>query len=80
MTEKLLKDKVRESLNNEIRPLLQAHGGDVELVEVTDDGIVEIKLQGACSSCMGAIMTLKNLVEKNLKIAVPEVKAVERVA
>lgn len=79
MAERTIKDKVKDALNNDIRPMLQSHGGDVELVEVTDDGIVRIKLSGACAHCMGAIMTLKNLVEKNLRAAVPGVKSVERV-
>ena len=74
----LIKDKVKAVLN-QIRPALQADGGDVELVEVTDDGIVRIKLKGACAHCMGAIMTLKNVVEARIRAAVPEIKAVERV-
>ncbi len=78
MSEKLLKDKVQEVLD-QIRPLLQRDGGDVELVEVTDDGIVKIKLRGACAHCMGAVMTLKNVVEARLKAAIPEVMGVERV-
>ena len=78
MSEKLLKDKVQEVLD-QIRPLLQRDGGDVELVEVTDDGIVKIKLRGACAHCMGAVMTLKNVVEARLKAAVPEITGVERV-
>ncbi len=78
MAEQLLKDKVREILN-QIRPALQADGGDVELVDVTEDGIVQIKLRGACAHCMGAVMTLKNVVEARLRAAIPEVKGVERV-
>jgi Fe-S cluster biogenesis protein NfuA len=78
MAEQLLKDRVKDTLN-EIRIMLQSHGGDVELVEVTDDAIVRIKLKGACAHCMGAIMTLKNVVEAKLRAAIPEIKAVERV-
>ncbi len=78
MAEQLMKDKVREILN-QIRPMLQADGGDVELVEVTDEGVVRIKLRGACAHCSGAIMTLKNVVEARLRAAIPEVKSVERV-
>jgi Fe-S cluster biogenesis protein NfuA len=78
MAEQLLKDKVKDVLN-EIRTMLQTHGGDVELIEVTDDGIVRIKLKGACSHCTGALMTLKNVVEAKLRAAVPEIKTVERV-
>lgn len=79
MTELLLKDKVKEILN-QIRPALQADGGDVEFVELTDEGIVKIRLRGACAHCMGAVMTLKNVVEARLRAAIPEVKGVERVA
>ena len=78
MPEKLLKDKVQEVLD-QIRPALQRDGGDVELVEVTNEGIVKIKLRGACAHCMGAVMTLKNVVETRLKAAIPEVKGVERI-
>jgi len=69
-------DKVQE-LINEIRPNLQADGGDIELVEVTDEGIVKVRLQGACRGCPGAAMTLKMGVERILKEKIPEVKAVE---
>ncbi|HET6421476.1 MAG TPA: NifU family protein [Geobacteraceae bacterium] len=59
-----------------IRPALQADGGDVELVEVTDDGIVKVKLVGACGHCPMSTMTLKNGIEKTLKQKVPGVKEV----
>lgn len=64
----------------EIRPNLQDHGGDIELVDVTPDGTVKVKLRGACAGCPGAAMTLKNGVERYLKEKVPEVLAVENVA
>jgi Fe-S cluster biogenesis protein NfuA len=73
-----MKDKVIKVIE-QIRPNLQADGGDIELVEVTDDGIVRVKLQGACHGCPGAAMTLKMGVERLLKANVPEVKAVENV-
>jgi Fe-S cluster biogenesis protein NfuA len=73
-----MKEKVRAVID-EIRPQLQADGGDIELVEVTDDGVVRVRLQGACSGCPGAAMTLKAVVENMLKSRVPEVKGVERV-
>jgi Fe-S cluster biogenesis protein NfuA len=63
----------------EIRPNLQADGGDIELVDVTEDGTVKVKLQGACHGCPGAAMTLKMGVERLLKKSIPEVKAVENV-
>ena len=58
--------------------MLQADGGDVELVDVVD-GIVKLRLQGACAGCPGAQMTLKMGVEKQLKQDIPELKAVEAV-
>ena len=62
-----------------IRPSLQADGGDIALIDVTPEGIVKVKLQGACSGCPGAAMTLKRGVEATLKKHIPEVMGVERV-
>ena len=73
-----MREKVEVALQD-IRPALQADGGDVELVEVTDDGIVKVKLKGACGGCPMAQMTLKQGVERHLKKAVPEVTSVESV-
>ncbi len=73
-----MKEKV-QSVINEIRPNLQADGGDIELVDVTQDGIVKVRLRGACHGCPGAAMTLKMGVERLLKSKIPEVKAVENV-
>jgi Fe-S cluster biogenesis protein NfuA len=70
-----MKAKVEAALNK-IRPMLQADGGDVELVEVVD-GVVKVRLQGACAGCPMSQMTLRNGIEKMLKEAIPEVKAVE---
>ena len=58
---------------------MQADGGDIELIDVTEDGIVKVRLVGACSGCPGAQMTLQMGVERVLKARVPEVKAVEAV-
>ena len=69
-----MKEKVENALAA-IRPALQADGGDVELIEVTD-GTVKIKLQGACGGCPMASMTLKHGIERVLKEKVPEVKEV----
>lgn len=66
-----------EAVINEIRPSLQADGGDVELVDVVD-GVVTVKLKGACAGCPMSQITLKNGIEKLLKEKVPEVKSVER--
>jgi Fe-S cluster biogenesis protein NfuA len=62
-----------------VRPALQADGGDVELVEVTEDGIVKVKLTGACGHCPMSTMTLKMGIERALKEQVPGVKEVEQV-
>lgn len=73
-----MKDKVQAALDK-IRPMLQADGGDVELVEVTDKGIVKVRLTGACKGCPMSQMTLKGGVERVVLKEVPEVKAVEAV-
>lgn len=73
-----MRDKVVAALEK-IRPALQADGGDIELVDVTDDGIVMVRLQGSCAGCPMSQMTLKNYVEQVIKEAVPEVKAVQAV-
>ncbi|HEC96685.1 MAG TPA: NifU family protein [Nitrospirae bacterium] len=70
--------KVEEVINR-IRPTLQRDGGDVELVEITDDNIVKVKLVGACGTCPMSIMTLKGGIEAAMKQAIPAVKAVEAV-
>lgn len=73
--EKTLKEQVEEQLQR-VRPALQADGGNVELVEVGDDGVVQVRLQGACGSCPMAQMTLKHGIERHLKEKLPEVKEV----
>jgi len=70
-----MKEKVQEALNK-IRPNLQADGGDVELVDVGSDGIVKVRLTGACGHCPMSQMTLKAGVEKVIMQAVPGVKKV----
>jgi len=73
------KDKVEEALK-QVRPMLQRDGGDIELVSVEEDGVVKVRLRGACGSCPMSTMTLKMGVEKYLKQHVPEVKEVVQVA
>ena len=73
-----MKEKV-ETLLVEIAKALRADGGDIELVEITDDNIVKVKLKGACAGCPFSQMTIKNFVEKQLKKNIPEVEAVEAV-
>lgn len=68
-----------QSALDEVRPHLQADGGDVELVEVTDDGVVKVRLTGACAGCPMSQMTIKWGVENYLKKKIPEVKSVEAV-
>lgn len=70
--------KIQEEINR-IRPFLQRDGGDVQLVEVTDDNVIKVKLMGACGSCPMSMMTLKGGIERELKKAIPELKAVEAV-
>lgn len=60
-----------------IRPAIHADGGDIELVDVTDEGVVRIRFQGACVGCPSSTMTLQMGIERNLKTHVPEVTAVE---
>jgi Fe-S cluster biogenesis protein NfuA len=68
-----------EQALNEVRPSLQADGGDVELVDVTAEGIVKVKLKGACSGCPMSQMTLSQGIERYLKKQVPDVQKVESV-
>jgi Fe-S cluster biogenesis protein NfuA len=70
-----MKEKVQAVLDK-VRPMLQADGGDVELVDV-QDGVVKVRLQGACAGCPMSQMTLRNGIERTLKQAIPEIKAVE---
>lgn len=73
-----MKERVQKVID-QIRPNLQADGGDIELVDVTEDGTVKVRLQGACHGCPGAAMTLKMGVERLLKKSIPEIKTVENV-
>ena len=75
----MLEDQVKAALEN-VRPSLQADGGDVEFVSLADDGTVSVKLTGACGSCPMSQMTLKMGIEKYLQKEVPQVTAVVGVA
>ena len=75
ITDKKIIDKIEKALTK-IRPFLNEDGGDISLVEVTQDMVVKVKLTGACSTCNVSMMTLKNGVEVAVKNAVPEVKEV----
>ena len=71
--------KIKKSLQ-EIRPFLEADGGDINFIELTEDWVVKVELTGACSSCSVSMMTLKNGVEVAVKNAVPQVKEVIEVS
>jgi Fe-S cluster biogenesis protein NfuA len=70
-----LKDKVQSVLNL-IRPAVQADGGDIELVDVSSDGIVQIRFHGACHGCPSSTMTLQDGIQRNLREKIPEIKQV----
>ncbi len=70
-----LREKVELALED-VRPALEAHGGNVTLVDVSDDGIVSVTLEGACKGCPMSQMTLRMGIERHLKEQIPEVKEV----
>ncbi len=70
-----MKEKVQKAIDA-IRPSLQADGGDVELVDVSEDGIVKVRLTGACHGCPMSQMTLKMGIEKTIKNQIPDIKEV----
>jgi Fe-S cluster biogenesis protein NfuA len=74
----MLKERVLTALDN-VRPSLQADGGDIELVSVEENGVVKVRLQGACHGCPMSQMTLKQGVERYLKEEIPEVTSVESI-
>lgn len=78
MIAKETEDKIKDVLE-QLRPYLQADGGDLALSEITDDMVVKVKLVGACGSCPMRTMTLKAGIENTLKRQVPEVQSVEAV-
>ncbi|HQP31216.1 MAG TPA: NifU family protein [Deltaproteobacteria bacterium] len=73
-----MKEDVQKALDK-TRGYLRQDGGDVELVDVSEDGVVKVKLMGACGGCPMATMTLKSMIEKVVKAEVPGVKTVESV-
>ena len=73
-----LTKRVEDALD-QIRPYLQADGGNVSLIEITNDYIVKLELLGACKSCSMSMMTLKAGIEESIKRAVPEIKSVEAI-
>jgi Fe-S cluster biogenesis protein NfuA len=73
-----MRERVEQVLNL-IRPAVQSDGGDVELVDVSPDGVVQVRLHGACVGCPSSTMTLQTGIERNLKLRVPGVSAVQAV-
>ncbi len=73
-----MRERIEKALSD-IRPALQADGGDVELVDVEDGIVVKVRLTGACSGCPMSPLTLKQGIEQHVKKAVPEVLSVEEV-
>ena len=72
-------EKRVKNILEQVRPYLQADGGDVNFVELTDDMVVMVELTGACGSCPYSTMTLKNGIESVMKKSIPEIKAVEQI-
>ena len=73
-----MEQKIKDALA-QIRPYLQRDGGDIEFVELTEDNVVKVRLQGHCAGCPGAQMTIKGVVERLLKESYPEIQSVESV-
>jgi Fe-S cluster biogenesis protein NfuA len=78
LNKEYLTEKVNEALDS-LRPFLEADGGDMRLVEITDDGIAKVQLLGACHDCSMSAMTLKAGVEQAVRKMAPEIKAVEAI-
>ncbi len=75
----IMKEKVQKVIDEKINPMLATHGGACELIDVTEQNVVQVKLKGACGGCPGAMITLKGFVLEALKENIPEVTDVEPV-
>lgn len=73
-----MEQEIKQALE-QIRPFLQRDGGDIEFVELTEDNIVKVRLQGHCAGCPASTMTIKGVVEQLLQNDFPDIKAVEEV-
>lgn len=73
-----MEEKIKDAIG-QIRPFLQRDGGDIEFVELTEDNVVRVRLQGHCAGCPGAQMTLRTVVERIIRESYPEIKGVEAV-
>jgi len=78
MTKNTIWNKVDDSLNS-IRPYLERDGGNVEIVEITDEMVVKVRLVGACETCPQSFMTMKTGIEESIKRDVPQIKSIEAV-
>jgi len=74
-----LREEIEKVLDEQVRPFLISHGGNIEFVDITEDNIVQVKLEGGCSGCSCAQSTLKDLVENTLIENIPQIKGVEAV-
>jgi Fe-S cluster biogenesis protein NfuA len=74
-----LRDRIEAVLDQHVRPGLNADGGDVEVVGIDDDNIVQVRMQGACQVCPSSIMTLTMGIEATLKTLIPEIRFLEAV-
>ncbi len=70
-----MRELILKSLEK-VRPMLQRDGGDVDLVDVSKDGVASVRMQGACGNCPGAMMTIKTIIEQTLKQEVPGITEV----
>lgn len=73
-----MREKIQEALD-QIRPAIQMDGGDVELVDVTEDNIVQVRLMGACHGCPMSLLTLQAGIERVIRARVPEIQGVEAI-
>ncbi|MFH1784587.1 MAG: NifU family protein [bacterium] len=74
-----MRDTIEKVLVDEVGPMLAMHGGGVELIDVSDDGVVKVRLTGGCAGCPMSQMTLVSVVEESIRAKVPSVKKVEAV-
>ena len=74
-----MREAIEKVLTEEVRPMLSMHGGGVELVDVSEDGIVKVRLTGGCCGCPSAQTTITQLIETAVKAKVPQVKKIEAV-
>jgi len=82
MENQTTREELTQKVNNvidQIRPYLQADGGNIAFVSLTDDNVVNVELQGACAGCPMSMMTLKGGVEAAMRKAIPEIKSVEAI-